>query len=292
MAIMLLPSTSPSTGKRMHQATSFFWQLAECERPNISGVKNFRPNLLSRAAAIPLAPVLLVQARMARASIPRLPDAALPWTGSLPGAELIRLLVLGDSTAAGVGADSQSEALPGSFAREFGDRFDRGTTWQAIGENGATARDILTRFIDEATTNRYDVVFLTIGANDALGLRSRRAFARDVREIVHRLRSANPDALLLVSLMPRFDRFRSLKGPLRWNLALHAASLDDAARAAVRGLDKVFALPKPPPYTPTFWSPDLFHPGPAGYREWAEFVLDSVPLSLLAPLRRQYSRRG
>ena len=229
---------------------------------------------------------------MARASIPRLPDAALPWTGSLPGAELIRLLVLGDSTAAGVGVDSQSEALPGSFAREFGDRFDRGTTWQAIGENGATARDILARFIDEATTERYDVVFLTIGANDALGLRSRRAFARDVREIVQRLRAANPDALLLVSLMPRFDRFRSLKGPLRWSLALHAASLDDAARAAVRGLDGVFALPKPPPYTPTFWSSDLFHPGPDGYREWAEFVLDSVPLSLLAPLRRQYSRRG
>ncbi|MES2093208.1 MAG: SGNH/GDSL hydrolase family protein [Actinomycetota bacterium] len=252
----------------------------------------FRPNLLSRAAAIPLAPVLILQARKARATIPRLPDAALPWSGALPGADLIRLLVIGDSTAAGVGVDSQSEALPGSFAHEFGDRFDRGTTWTAIGENGATSRDILDRFIDEATTGRYDVVFLTVGANDALELRSRRAFARDVREIVLRLREANPDALLLISLMPRFDRFRSLRGPLRWNLALHAASLDDAARVAVRGLDRVFALPKPPPYTPTFWASDLFHPGPSGYREWTEFVLDSVPLSLLAPLRRRHSRRG
>jgi lysophospholipase L1-like esterase len=276
----------------MQQTAGFFWQSAECEPPKIGGVMNFRPNLLSRAAAMPLAPLLLVQARKARASIPRLPDAALPWTGALPGAELIRLLVLGDSTAAGVGVDSQNEALPGSFAHEFGDRFDRGTTWTAIGENGATSRDILERFIDEATTERYDVVFLTIGANDALGLRSRRAFARDVREIVRRLREVSPDALLLVSLMPRFDRFRSLQRPLRWNLALHAASLDDAARAAVRGLDRVFALPKPPPYTPTFWATDLFHPGPSGYREWAEFVLDSVPLSLLVPLRRRNSRRG
>ena len=253
---------------------------------------NFRPNFLSRAAAIPLAPVLLVQARKARSSIPRLPDAALPWTGSLPGADLIRLLVFGDSTAAGVGADRQNEALPGSFAQEFGDRFDRGTTWRAIGENGATSRDLLTRFMGAATADHYDVVFLTIGANDALGLRSRRAFAQDVREIVLRLRKVNPDALLLVSLMPRFDRFRSLRRPLRWNLALHAASLDDAARAAVRGLDRVFALPKPPPYTPTFWATDLFHPGPSGYREWAEFVLDSVPLSLLEPLRRRHSPRS
>ncbi len=252
---------------------------------------NLRPNLLSRVAAVPLAPVLFVQARRARASIPRLPDAALPWTGSLPGADLIRLLVLGDSTAAGVGADSQAEALPGSFAHEFGDRFDRGTGWTAIGANGATSRDILDHFIGEAAAESYDVVFLTIGANDALGLRSRRAFARDVREIARRLREGSPDALILVSLMPRFDRFRSLRGPLRWNLAVHAASLDDAARVAVRGLDRVFALPKPPPYTPTFWASDLFHPGPAGYREWAEFVIDSVPISLLAPLRRRHARR-
>jgi lysophospholipase L1-like esterase len=252
---------------------------------------NIRPNILSRAAAVPLAPVLILQALRARRTIPRLPDAALPWTGSLPGADLIRLLVLGDSTAAGVGSDSQAEALPGGLAHEFGDRFDRGTQWTAIGANGATSRDILERFIDEATATEFDVVFLTIGANDALGLRSRTAFARDVREIVRRLRVASPDALILVSLMPRFDRFRSLRGPLRWNLALHAASLDDAARAAVRGLDRVLALPKPPPYTPTFWASDLFHPGPSGYREWSEFVLDSVPLSLLRPLRRRHSRR-
>lgn len=250
-----------------------------------------RTNVFSRVAALPLAPLLLVQARQARRTIPQLPDAAQPWRGSLPGADLIRLLVLGDSTAAGVGADTQDDALPGSLAREFGDRFDRGTEWIAIGENGATSRDILQRFLGEATSSHHDVVFLTIGANDALGLRSRGAFARDVREIVDRLRTTNPDALLLVSLMPRFDRFLSLPTPLRWNLALHAASLDDAARSALHGLDRVFALPKPPPYTATFWAGDLFHPGPTGYREWAEFVLDSIPLSLTRPLRRNLTLR-
>lgn len=252
----------------------------------------FRPNLLSRAAAIPLAPVLLVQARRILASIPRLPDAPLPWTGALPGADLIRLLVFGDSTAAGVGAASQNVALPGCLAHEFGDRFDRGTSWSAIGANGATSRDLLERHIDEATAQRFDVVFITVGANDALKLRSRRAFAGDVTEIVRRLRVANPDALLLVSLLPRFERFRSLKRPLRSNLALHAASLDDGARSALRGLDRVFTLPKPPPCTPKFWATDHFHPGPAGYRAWAEFALDSVPLSLLKPLRRRGAQNG
>lgn len=235
----------------------------------------------SRVVAVPLSPILVPQARHLRRIIPRLPDAALPWTGRFEGHRPLQLLVFGDSTAAGVGADTQQEALPGSLARQFSERFRRGTSWRAIGENGATSRDLLTRFIAEACDSSYDVVFLSIGANDALGLRSRGAFSRDIRRLVERLREASPDAVILVSLMPRFDRFASLVNPLRWNLALHATSLDDGARAAVTGLPGVFAIPKPPPYTATFWASDLFHPSAAGYQEWVNFALDAVPPQLL-----------
>lgn len=81
----------------------------------------------SRVIAFPLAPVLLAQSRRLRRTIPRLPDAELPWTGELTGPAPLRLLVLGDSTAAGVGSATQSEALPGYLAREFQARFGRGT---------------------------------------------------------------------------------------------------------------------------------------------------------------------
>ncbi len=236
---------------------------------------------LSRVVAIPLAPALIPQSRRLRKEIPRLPDAALPWTGSTAGPNPVRILVLGDSTAAGVGADSQSDALPGNLARNIYDRFGRGAHWRAVGRNGATALDIITDYLGEAAEAGSDLAFLTIGANDALGLRSRGAFRRDVVTIVRELRAANPDALILVSLMPRFDRFASLPQPVKWNLSLHAASLDDAARAAVKGIPGVFAIPKPAPYTPEFWATDGFHPSAHGYREWVEFALGAVPASLL-----------
>lgn len=232
--------------------------------------------------AIPLAPVLIAQARDLRRTIPRLPDAAAPWSGELPGPRPVRLLVLGDSTASGVGADTQAEALPGNLARAIRRRFDRGTTWESIGRNGATARDIITDYLDEAEGRVYDLVFLTIGANDALALRSRRAFSRDVTEIVDRMRASSPSALVLVSLMPRFDRFASLRNPVRWNLALHAASLDDGARRAVASRFGVFSIPKPDPYTPEFWASDGFHPSAEGYRQWVDFALREVPDALLA----------
>ena len=236
---------------------------------------------LSRIVAIPLAPVLVAQSRQLRRTIPRLPDAALPWSGALAGPRPVRLLVLGDSTASGVGTGSQATALPGNLARAIRERFDRGTQWEALGRNGATARDIITDYLAEAAAGQFDLVFLTIGANDALGLRSRRAFRRDVRAIVDRMRAANPDALILVSLMPRFDRFASLRNPVKWNLALHAASLDDGARYAVDGMPGVFAIPKPAPYTPEFWASDGFHPSAQGYTEWVDFAMDAVPASLL-----------
>jgi lysophospholipase L1-like esterase len=235
----------------------------------------------SRMVAIPLAPVLLVQSRRLRSEIPRLPDAALPWAGSVAGPNPVRLLVLGDSTAAGVGAHTQVEALCGNLARRIHTQFGRGALWRAVGRNGATARDIITDYLGDATETETDLVFLTIGANDALGLRSRGAFRRDVVAIVHAMRQANPEALILVSLMPRFDRFASLPQPVKWNLALHAASLDDAARAAVTGMRDVVAIPKPVPYTPEFWASDGFHPSADGYQQWIEFAMGSVPVPLL-----------
>lgn len=236
---------------------------------------------LSRIIAIPLGPVLLVQGRRLRRTIPKLPDAALPWDGSLAGPRPVRLLVLGDSTASGVGAESQLEALPGHLARFVHDRYGRGATWDAMGRNGASARDIIMDYLEKATAVHFDLVFLTIGANDALGLRSRGSFSRDVRTIVNRLRDVNPEALILVSLMPRFDRFASLPHPVKWNLALHAASLDDGARTAVSGMPGVFAIPKPSPYTPEFWAADGFHPSAEGYRQWIEFAMECVPNELL-----------
>ncbi|PRY68145.1 lysophospholipase L1-like esterase [Glaciihabitans tibetensis] len=236
---------------------------------------------LSRHIALLLAPVLVVQARALRRDIPRLPDADPPWSGSIEGADPARILVLGDSTAAGVGAQTQDAALPGNLARAFQRHWHRGSTWNAIGENGATARDVVLRYLDAASAEEYDLVFLSIGANDALGIRSRGAFARDIRVILRRLRAASPHALILVSSLPAFFRFEALPNPLRWVLYLHSSSLEAAARRVVAGEPGVVMSPPPPPYTEGFFASDRFHPSANGYRDWVEFAL--ADLGLIAP---------
>lgn len=229
---------------------------------------------LSRVAMIPTAPVLIAQGTRLRRDTPRLPDAALPWSGTVPGPDPLRLLVLGDSTAAGVGADTQEEALPGNLARELSARLGRGVHWRASGENGATARDLIEKYLDDATASEVDLVFLSVGANDALGLRPRWAFGRDIRTLLHALRAGSP--LVLMSSLPAFSRFELLPNPLRWNLYLHSRSLEDAARAVVARTPGTHISPPPPPYTDGFFATDLFHPSASGYRDWAEFALDDA----------------
>lgn len=241
---------------------------------------------------LPVAPVLVAQGRRLRRETPILPDAAQPWQGSLAGPDPLHLLVLGDSTAAGVGADTQDDALPGNLARELQawwsrdhhsslamPRPPRGVEWRAVGENGATARDILERYIDAATDRSYDVVFVSIGANDALGIRSRAAFGRDIRSLLTRLRTASPNAVILMSSLPAFFRFELLPNPLRRNLYLHSRSLEAAARAVVATFPGVHMSPPPPPYTEGFFATDLFHPSASGYRDWARFAIEDAVAS-------------
>ena len=222
---------------------------------------------------VPVAPVLFAQGRRLRRETPLLPDAAQPWHGTLSGPDPLRLLVLGDSTAAGVGAPTQLEALPGNLARELASLLNRGVSWEARGRNGATAHDLVTDYLP---IEAYDVIFVTIGANDALGIRSRAAFGRDFRTVLEHLRATSPSAAILVSSLPAFFRFELLPNPLRFNLYLHSQSLESEARRIVATFDGAVMSPPPPPYTEGFFATDLFHPSAIGYRDWARFAIEDA----------------
>lgn len=122
---------------------------------------------------------------------------------------------------------------------------------------------------------------LTIGANGALALRSRGAFRRDVVHIVEVIRKANPRALVLVSLMPRFDRFVTLPQPVMWNLALHAASLDAGARTRCRYAGRLYDPSTGSLHPGVLGIRPLFHLSAEGYRQWIDFAVESVPSELL-----------
>lgn len=232
---------------------------------------------MSLALLAARAPQVLVQVGVLKREVPRLPDAALPWRGAEPGPDPIRLLVLGDSTAAGVGVDSQDEALPGHLSRAIRRHTDRGVTWRAVGRNGATTHHIVTDYLAEAVSEPADLVFLTIGANDAIHARTTVAFRRDLTRILTGLSAGMPDALILLSSLPIFGRFPIFPEPLRTTLFRHSRNLERVARSIITRDPRWMMLRNdPPPYANDFFSSDHFHPSSAGYRDWADWAVDTA----------------
>lgn len=222
-----------------------------------------------------LAPVLVPQTVKLRRTVPKLPEAALPWEGG-GGTDPIRLLVLGDSMAVGVGVDDAADGLAGHLAQQLTERTSRPVRWRARGRNGATARDVIRDHLADALLEPADLVFLSIGANDAMQVRSHRAFRRDVRRILRDIFTAHPDAIVLISALPAFHRFELLPEPLRSTLYLHTEALEVAARRALERFPRAHMTPPLPPYAEGFFASDDFHPSAQGYRDWAVFAVDDA----------------
>ncbi|MCS0498425.1 SGNH/GDSL hydrolase family protein [Protaetiibacter mangrovi] len=231
----------------------------------------------SRGYMVLHGPRILAQKKKLEAAVERLPDAALPWEGKLAGPDPLRLLVIGDSTAAGTGAATQDEALPGSLARELQARTGRGVIWRAVGENGADTAQFLERHLTDALARPADLVFVSLGANDAIHARSARAFGRDLRLLLTTLSDRLPEARILMSNLPIFARFELLPDPLRSTLYRHSRNLERVARREIARDERWMITEQvPPPYGPGFFARDLFHPSSSGYADWARWTVEDA----------------
>ena len=81
-------------------------------------------------------PLLIPQALYARRTAPRFAPAGGPATGTLGEGEPRRLLAIGDSIIAGVGASTLSKALVGQTAAALATSQRCRVHWQALGVSG------------------------------------------------------------------------------------------------------------------------------------------------------------
>ncbi|WP_033290931.1 SGNH/GDSL hydrolase family protein [Amycolatopsis jejuensis] len=223
-----------------------------------------------------LAPVLVVQAVRVRRATPRLPGAAGPTEGTVGTGGQLRLTVIGESTVDGVGAGTHAEALTGQLATVLaGKQPGREVRWQALGTTGASARDVLHELVPRIRPP--DVVVVVLGVNDTLELHSAARYRRNLLAIVVEVQRRVGQVPILLAGVPPLGSFPSLPRPLRDVLGARAAALDRAARTLTR-LPRVTHVPLVPGLLHDgMFASDGFHPGPAGYREWAAALAEGLP---------------
>jgi hypothetical protein len=127
-----------------------------------------------------LSPVLLIQACWLRRTALRLPEAAGPRSGVEGGAAQsarLRILVVGDSSAAGVGVEKQSEALARPVAKLLATRTGRPVVWQLVAKSGVKHEAL--ELLSHAELGPADFLVTALGTNDVTSQRAPAQFVAD-----------------------------------------------------------------------------------------------------------------
>lgn len=234
---------------------------------------------------IALAPVLLAQGRWVRARALKLPEAAGPRRGVAGrGAPRWRLLVLGDSSGAGVGVAHQRQALALPLAEALARRLGAPVGWQLVATTGHTTADAL-QALRHATLQPADLLVTALGVNDTVGQVSARRWLAQLDELVALATERAGVRLTLHSGLPPMHRFPLLPQPLRAVLGADARRLDQALQAHLVGrADRLHVpLPEVAGALHEGWvAEDGFHPGPRGYRVWAAQLAEAAVPRLAA----------
>jgi lysophospholipase L1-like esterase len=234
--------------------------------------------------------LLRTEAKLARRTIgyadDRVPDAT-GWYGRGRPGPAIKVVLLGDSSAAGYGVRTVEEtpgAMIGSaLAAQAGRRVHLGV----FSRVGAQSGD-LDGQIDEALPTEPDVAVVLIGANDVTHMVPMRLSVRLLEDAVRRLVDAG--VAVVVGTCPDLGTVQPIPQPLRFGARLFSRRLAAAQTVAVveaggRSVSLGSILgPEFEAAPAMLFGPDRFHPSAAGYEAMAGVLVPTILAALgLAP---------
>lgn len=223
-----------------------------------------------------VAPLLLPQALYVRKTAPRFAPAAGPSEGSAGHGRKMRLLAVGDSIIAGVGATVLSKALVGRTAEAIASSLDCSVSWHACGVSGYDSAKVLEHLVPELPDVAVDYVIVSVGVNDITGLTTIRQWRENLSRLLDKLRQHSPDSSIAVAGMPPMHRFPLLPQPLRATFGMRSRSFDEEVRTLVDTLPGIVHVPLDFDADPEHFAPDGYHPSEESYVDFGRHMADGL----------------
>ena len=233
--------------------------------------------MLQALATMALAPLLIWQGKRVRATaleLPEAPGARYGLGGSAPAE--FRLLVLGDSAAAGVGVRSQEEAITGCLVRALGS-----VQWQLLARTGHRLIDVV-RELEQAGLDgtSFDLVVVSAGINDVLQGTSSMRWRKSLERLAAALERLAAPRCVAFSGIPRIQDFPLLPQPLAWYLGLRAQRLNQVTLQFMAQAPRSWRhVTLDLPLSPDHLARDGFHPNEKSCQLWCEQVTAVVSMS-------------
>lgn len=233
---------------------------------------------IPRAAVYAAFPVLLTQGLRVRRTTERLPEAdgvtgASGVDEDAADKHAARVVVLGDSVAAGVGLENHRDALAGRLAVLLARAWDRPVAWTVVARSGLTARGVLD-LVGGARLADADVVVVSVGVNDTKNLHGDAQWRAGLGELLDGVLEAAPSARVVLLGIPPMEAFPALPAPLSLLMGARARRMDRIGREVAAARPRVDRLELTGILEPgTAFARDGFHPSAAVHAHLAEGVL-------------------
>ena len=267
--------------------------------------------IASVARDVLLAPIYLYQGRKIKRDTVRLPEPNGERHGQVQLNDAIEslkeahkrtlnLMVVGDSAAAGVGSETQQEALVGNLIpvltqqSAIQNQFDT-LNWSLQATTGHTSFDIVRRlYVLPAPSQPVDVMVLSVGVNDTTSKVSVDKWQQQIESIIAiAQRKFGVRELIFLSLPP-MAQMPAIPAPLSNFVGAKASILDNTLQQVCAAHDSVTYMATDFPRmiaehsngTPidikVMFASDGFHPSSLMYGYWAQ-QLSELIIQLLNP---------
>lgn len=222
-------------------------------------------------------PVYAWQGLGVRRRVERMFPAKGPVRHRLEGkGEAIRLLVIGDSSAASVGIGHSDHGLAAQLALRLSTATGRPIIWRAAGFNSATAGQIRDYVLPNLSPEEWTHIVVAVGTNDAKNFHTARRFKREFGGLLYALRAKWPEALVVWSPVVEMLRVPALPSALARILEVRASLINEIGASLCLERGALPAERLPIIDAAVGFSTDGFHASEAGYAAWAEHLLPVV----------------
>ena len=230
---------------------------------------------MSLALKLALSPLLVAQALHARRRVPQLPEAAGPRSGAVGSGPALHLLVVGDSSAAGVGVQRQSQALAGPLAKRLAAVTGTRVHWRLVARSGVTSAQTLDLLRAQGAVTA-DIAIVVSGVNDVVDQVPSQRAVKAREALADELRNRAGVRHVVFAPLPPVHQFPGLPRPLRWIAGADARRHDRALAAWAASRRDVSHADWGLQLNRGVMAADGFHPGAPAYRQCATMLARHV----------------
>lgn len=182
-----------------------------------------------------------------------------------------RLVVLGDSTGAAVGAGDVALGYPRRVAEALAAGIGSRVDLRVLAVSGARVADVLSGQMPRLPGLRPDLVLLVVGGNDVTHLTPAHAVRGDLRAII--AGASATGAHVIVAGIPAMGTIRAL------GASYDAVWREEINRAGAARIELAAQTERRFREDPSLLSADGFHPSASGYAVWTDVI---APVAIAA----------